>query len=136
MPEKLLAQLKGDERDRLVEDIKPQLLALKKYNYSKQITSIEKIIFTGTQPPPASSYGSANDTSNASLRFGEVSKTLPLEINSSVPTPSLTMEQNSPQSSSLPSTNVSTVDDGPAEPVGSQKQSGEQVTPEIQIETV
>lgn len=66
----------------------------------------------------------------------EASKTLPLDINSTIPTPTLTMEQNSPQSSSLPSTNVSTVDDGPADLVGAQKPIGDTATPEVRIEAV
>jgi mRNA-binding protein PUF3 len=36
---------------------------------------------------------------------------MPIEISSSAATPMLTNGQNSPQSSSLPSTNVSTIDD-------------------------
>lgn len=93
--QKLLAQLKGAERDAFVEDMKPQLIQLKKYNYGKQIAAIEKLIFLGPQP----SY------INPSLM------PMPIEITSSAPTPMLTNGQNSPQSSSLPSTSVSTIDD-------------------------
>jgi mRNA-binding protein PUF3 len=110
--EKLLGQLKGAEREQLVEDIKPQLLALKKYNFGKQIAAIEKLIFTGPAPPHGvHSYSTQNGISTQS----STTKTQPLDINSAVPTPLLTMEQNSPQSSSLPSANVSTVD-GPTDP--------------------
>lgn len=77
--------------------MKPQLIYLKKYNYGKQIAAIEKLIFTGPQP-----YVSSSVVSPA---------TLPIEINSSAPTPMLTNGQNSPQSSSLPSTNGSALDE-------------------------
>ena len=107
--EKLLAQLKGGERDSFVEDMKPQLISLKKYNYGKQIAAIEKLIFTGPQPYITPSSVIAPST-----------QTMPIEINSSAPTPMLTNGQNSPQSSSLPSTNVSTIDD-PTETASSSK---------------
>jgi len=100
--EKLLGQLKGAERDAFVEDMKPQLLQLKKYNFGKQIAAIEKLIFTGPQPP---SYNMTPSSVTPNTQ------TLPIEINSSAPTPSLTNGQNSPQSSSLPSTSVSTIDE-------------------------
>jgi mRNA-binding protein PUF3 len=96
--QKLLAQLKGAEREAFVEDMKPQLIQLKKYNYGKQIVAIEKLIFTGPQP-----YNTSAPVSTT--------QTMPIEINSSAATPMLTNGQNSPQSSSLPSTNVSTIDD-------------------------
>lgn len=128
--EKLLAQLKGAERERFVEDIKPQLLALKKYNYGKQIAAMEKLIFTS---PPAT-HRSSSYPPHLAMMASSTAQTLPLDINSSVPTPMLTMEQNSPQSSSLPSTNASTVD-GPTEPLNS-KLLAENKLPELRIESV
>lgn len=133
--EKLLAQLKGTEREAFVEDMKPQLISLKKFNYGKQIAAIEKLIFTGSQTylPPTSpiltdemmkrniqaekdksvSHAIAENDKDKS-RYGQTTQTQPIEIGSTAPTPSLTMGQNSPQSSSLPSTNVSTID-GPTD---------------------
>ncbi|KAL5319773.1 hypothetical protein ACEPPN_012830 [Leptodophora sp. 'Broadleaf-Isolate-01'] len=96
--QKLLSQLKGVDRDRFVEDLKPQLTLLKKYNYGKQIVAIEKVI----QERAPQSYNSPTSA---------VAPTMPIEIDSSAPTPMLTNGQNSPQSSSLPSTNVSTIED-------------------------
>ncbi len=125
--EKLLAQLKGDERERFIEDMKPQLIALKKYNYGKQITAIEKLISAGPQSS-SSPYINNNVAST-------VTQTMPLDINSSVPTPMLTMEQNSPESSSLPSTNASTVD-GPTKPSVTKSAMAEHGMPEVRIETV
>ncbi|BDD61790.1 mRNA binding protein puf3 [Monascus purpureus] len=43
--QKVLGQLKGVERDALVEQIKPLLSQLKKFSYGKQIVAIEKLIF-------------------------------------------------------------------------------------------
>jgi mRNA-binding protein PUF3 len=126
MIEKLLAQLKGAERDAFVEDMKPQLIQLKKYNYGKQIAAIEKLIFTG--PPPFI---------NPSSLIGPT-HTMPIEINSSAPTPMLTNGQNSPQSSSLPSTSVSTIDD-PTDSTSSGKtivEVSEKTCPEVIINGV
>jgi mRNA-binding protein PUF3 len=119
--EKLLGQLKGAERDAFVEDMKPQLLQLKKYNYGKQIAAIEKLIFTGTQ-----SYM----TPSSVLTPG--SQTMPIEISSSAATPMLTNGQNSPQSSSLPSTNVSTIEE-PAEIPGKVTGVDGKACPEVVI---
>lgn len=41
-PEKLLGQMKGADFDKLVEYIKPQLVALKKYAYGKQISAVSR----------------------------------------------------------------------------------------------
>lgn len=118
----MLTHLNGAERDRFIEDIKPQLATLKKYNYGKQIAAIEKVIFGLPTNPGAlqSPY-----TSSTAV---EPSKPLPLEIISGAPTPVLTMEQSSPQSSSLPSTNASTVD-GPTD----SKSLAEKGTSEVRI---
>jgi len=111
-------------------------LALKKYNYGKQIAAIEKLIFPSPEQPSRAQHHSTYSGPAMNMGPSEVSKTLPLDINSTAPTPMLTMEQNSPQSSSLPSTNVSTVDDGPADLVGAHKQIGVNTTPEVRIEAV
>ncbi|KAL3425466.1 hypothetical protein PVAG01_02257 [Phlyctema vagabunda] len=144
--QKLLAQLKAGERDAFVEDLKPQLIALKKYNYGKQIAAIEKLIFTGppnyapqvSEDVPKSSglvngektkqqgeKQGAKETMSYSQAAGPSMPTRPIEIDSSAPTPSLTMGQNSPQSSSLPSTNVSTVD----EPTENSTDGGQTYSP-------
>ncbi|KAI9802019.1 MAG: hypothetical protein M1825_003075 [Sarcosagium campestre] len=88
--QKLLGQMKGADYDNLVENIKPQLAALKKYAFGKQITAIEKLIGTSTT------------TSQAA--------TPPPDSSATATPPMLTMDAQSPQSSSVPSTNNSTVD--------------------------
>lgn len=100
--------------------MKPQLLILKKYNFGKQIAAIEKLIFTGPQPPTQPSAMAA--AMNMGIRensHAHAHAAPPLDVSfiSAAPTPQLTMETNSPQSSSAPSTNVSTVD-GPTESKG------------------
>jgi mRNA-binding protein PUF3 len=105
--------------------MKPQLLQLKKYNYGKQIAAIEKLIFTGPQPYIAPSLPTP------------ISQTMPIEINSNAPTPMLTNGQNSPQSSSLPSTNVSTIDDPTDAPISSKHMDhNEKPCPEVIINGV
>ncbi|KAJ5936040.1 hypothetical protein N7454_005338 [Penicillium verhagenii] len=49
--QKVLGQLKGAEREALIEEIKPLLSQLKKFSYGKQIVAIEKLIYDA---PPAS----------------------------------------------------------------------------------
>ncbi|KAL5351649.1 mRNA binding protein puf3 [Pseudogymnoascus australis] len=134
--QKLLGQLKDAERDAFVEDIKPQLMQLKKYNYGKQIAAIEKLIFVAPTGP--SSTGSHRQSvSNASAAApssygrggaaaattatgppqpqpqpqGPAAMAITIDVNSVAPTPVLTMEQNSPESSNLPSATASTVDE-------------------------
>ncbi|KAE8349325.1 armadillo-type protein [Aspergillus coremiiformis] len=48
--QKVLGQLKGEERDTLVEEIKPLLSQLKKYSYGKQIAAIEKLVADSNSP--------------------------------------------------------------------------------------
>lgn len=97
--EKLLGQLKGPDYDAFVEQIKPQLASLKKFSYGKQITAIEKLLYTST-----SQFDPSQSTSPPSQ----------LDTSAAPSPPLLTGDAQSPQSSSLPSTNTSTVD-GPVE---------------------
>jgi mRNA-binding protein PUF3 len=113
--------------------MKPQLVALKKYNYGKQIAAIEKLIFTGAQTLHQTQLAPYN--SNINPGPAAATKPLPLDTNSCLPTPVLTMEQNSPRSSSPPSTNTSTVD-GPTELANKKVGIGKTVMPEVRIETV
>ncbi|KKA18711.1 MRNA binding protein Pumilio 2 [Rasamsonia emersonii CBS 393.64] len=61
--QKVLGQVKGAQREALIEQIKPLLSQLKKFSYGKQIVAIEKLIAEPTSPasnanssttPPAS----------------------------------------------------------------------------------
>lgn len=110
--QKLLGQLEGTERELLVEEIKPQYFSLKKSGTSRQLQALEKLL--------GLSSGST------------LTKTGPngLQVDSSAPTPSLTNETNSPQSSSPPSTSASAV--GVPADDGVTKALAEGVTPQVQ----
>jgi mRNA-binding protein PUF3 len=97
---------------------------LKKYNYGKQISAIEKHVFIGALPADTNDAPPNAPTQPRDITGGE-SKTT---------TPMLTMETSSPQSSSLPSTDVSTVD-GPAGRPAKNGGSGEKEA-EVCIEGV
>lgn len=102
--EKFLSTLTGENREAVVEAIKPQLIVLKKSNYGKQIAAIEKLIYT------APSSQRASYTSKSTYAHSK-STVCPMDIVDT--TPMLTHGQNSPQSSSLPSTRGSTAGDAP-----------------------
>lgn len=89
--QKLLNQLEGAEREAFVEEMRPQFQTLRKTSTSRQLAAIDRLIYATTQTAPSKSGGSQADTSSAA------------------PTPVLTMEPNSPQSSSPPSTSASAV---------------------------
>ncbi|UKZ63598.1 uncharacterized protein TrAtP1_004825 [Trichoderma atroviride] len=86
--QKMLGQLQGEERDALVEEIKPQFYNLKKSGASRQLQALEKLLGLS---------GSKSETSTQS------------DTNSVAEVPSLTHETNSPQSNSPPSTHASAV---------------------------
>ncbi|KAK7418858.1 mRNA binding protein puf3 [Neonectria punicea] len=111
--QKLLGQLEGNERELLVEEIKPQYFSLKKSGTSRQLQALEKLL---------------------GLTSGStVTKTGPngLQLDSSAPTPSLTNETNSPQSSSPPSTSASAVG-VPADDGAIKNPATQTVTPQVQ----
>ncbi|KAL6866880.1 armadillo-type protein [Trichoderma novae-zelandiae] len=86
--QKLLGQLQGEERDALVEEIKPQFYTLKKSVASRQVQALEKLLGLG---------GTKSETSAQS------------DTNSVTEVPSLTHETNSPQTNSPPSIHASAV---------------------------
>ncbi|KAI4287016.1 MAG: hypothetical protein L6R35_003726 [Caloplaca aegaea] len=104
----LILELKGAESDNFIEVVKPQVVILKRFNYSKQVQAIEQLLYniippaqplprsTNPVPPPIDTSASAAPTP-----------------------PLLTGDGQSPQSSSIPSTNASCIG-GPA---GSRKSS-------------
>ncbi|CAD6501740.1 BgTH12-01989 [Blumeria graminis f. sp. triticale] len=98
--QKLLAQLQGVEKVAFLNDMKPQLLQLKKHNYGKQIAVIEKLLFTEIE-----------DSSLPKTCSPMKSQRFTMEIDSRVATPMLTNAQNSPQSNGRSSANISIIDD-------------------------
>ncbi|KAI0377839.1 ARM repeat-containing protein [Hypomontagnella monticulosa] len=91
--QKLMQHLEGPDRESFIEEMRPHFAALKKYSTGRQITALDRLMSASSTPlGPATSPTTPN---------------LLVEVNSAAQTPSLTMEQNSPQSSSPPSTNAS-----------------------------
>lgn len=95
MAEKLLKTLKGSELTALKDALKPQILALKKpgVNAGKHINLLENLVIDQATVPSSPTPISPGLQGNGG---------------STVPTPNLTTEPNSP-SSNLPSTNASSV---------------------------
>ncbi|THC92004.1 hypothetical protein EYZ11_008534 [Aspergillus tanneri] len=62
--QKILGQLKGAERESLVEEIKPALCHMKKYSYGKQIVAIEKLVYDSNIPSsgPLTAHTSSSTT--------------------------------------------------------------------------
>ncbi|KAI4179013.1 MAG: hypothetical protein LQ346_007293 [Caloplaca aetnensis] len=99
----LILELKGAEFDDFIEMVKPQLVILKRFNYGKQVQAIEQLLYNILPPPQPQSRHT---------------NLLPPPIDTSAsaaPTPPLlTGDGQSPQSSSIPSTNASSIR-GPAD---------------------
>ncbi|KAF3064464.1 Maternal protein pumilio [Daldinia childiae] len=87
--QKLMSHLEGPDLESFKEEMRPHFTNLKKYSTGRQNTALDRLM-------SASSAVTSPTTPN-----------LLVDVNSAAPTPSLTMEQNSPQSSSPPSTNAS-----------------------------
>ncbi|KAI1768772.1 ARM repeat-containing protein [Hypoxylon sp. FL1150] len=94
--QKLMHHLEGPDRDSFIEEMRPHFASLKKHSTGRQITALDRLM-------SASTTGSINGMSPT----GPTTPSLLVEVNSAAPTPLLTMEQNSPESSSPPSTNAS-----------------------------
>ncbi|KAK4190405.1 putative pumilio protein [Podospora australis] len=92
----LINTLQGQDKDILVNEVKPLLASCKKACQGKQIAAIDRL---------TSAINCVTPSSTAPTSPG-----LHVDINSQAPTPSLTMGPNSP-SSSQPSTSDSTIED-------------------------
>ncbi|KAL9602862.1 MAG: hypothetical protein Q9219_001557 [cf. Caloplaca sp. 3 TL-2023] len=100
----LVIELKGAEHDDFVEILKPQLAILKRYTYGKQVQAIEQLLYTTVAAPhPQQQQQQQQRPTNLVPP--------PIDTSASVaPTPPLlTGDGQSPQSSSVPSTNASSV---------------------------
>ncbi|KAL8791669.1 MAG: hypothetical protein Q9195_005752 [Heterodermia aff. obscurata] len=117
--QKLLTQLKGSEYDEFFEFIKPQLALQKRFGSGKNITAIEKVIYSSSPNGPTLH-------SNNSL-----TSSMPVPINTSAaPTPPLVLgDGSSPQSSSIPSTTASSIADVAASRKSSASNALEVLTP-------
>jgi mRNA-binding protein PUF3 len=120
--QKMLEELDmGPERQKLIDDMRVHFPALKASLTGRQASSLERLIAAteGTKSPRRSRSRSGR-AKNTSRRSSE----LRVDVNSSTPTPVLTMEQNSPQSSSPPSTNSSALGDSGVAGVAADGQKG------------
>lgn len=99
--QKLLHELEGADREAFIEDMKPHFIALKKTTTGRQIAAIDRLISAASKASVSSQPQSTTP--------GQNTPALQLDVNSPAPTPVLTMDQNSPQSISPPSTHASAV---------------------------
>ncbi|KAK8124823.1 uncharacterized protein PG998_000582 [Apiospora kogelbergensis] len=90
--QKMLKTLKGEDRASFVTHLTPEVESAKKNAPSRQVTAVEGLI---NNPDEIESTDMAQPASPG----------LQLDVNSVSPTPGLTTEHNSPDSSSPPSTN-------------------------------
>ncbi|KAK4196725.1 putative pumilio protein [Triangularia verruculosa] len=97
----LLSELQGQDRDALVNEVRPLLASIKKMCTGKQIAGVDRL---------HNAISSITPSSTAPTSPG-----LHVDVNSAVPTPNLTMGPNSP-SSSPPSTNESSVEEAIGQP--------------------
>ncbi len=107
--EKLLSQLKGADWDVFADALKPELYALKKAAGNRQTAAVDRLIdaVSDSNRPGTPEPSHASPTS------------LHVDVSSAGPTPVLTMEPNTPQSSGPPSTKASA-----AEETGDELASG------------
>lgn len=64
--EKVLGQVKGSEREMIIDEIKPLLSQLKKFSYGKQIMAIEKLIVDPNAPTVAANSSTTPPASHKS----------------------------------------------------------------------
>ncbi|KAK0732721.1 armadillo-type protein [Apiosordaria backusii] len=97
----LLSELQGQDKDVLVNEVRPLLASIKKMCTGKQIAGVDRL---------HNAINSLTPSSTAPTSPG-----LHVDVSSAVPTPNLTMGPNSP-SSSPPSTNESAVEEAIGQP--------------------
>ncbi|KAI1350459.1 ARM repeat-containing protein [Xylaria sp. FL0043] len=105
--QKMVEKLEGPERLTFASEVKAYIPILRKQGGGRQnagldrlATAVDTVFLTSDTNGSATTAGTAPSTPS-----------LAVEMNSAVPTPLLTTEQNSPQSSSPPSTSISTTDE-------------------------
>lgn len=109
--EKMLLNLDEPEREAFIQEVNLHCAELRKSSSCRQVAAIDRVI------EASSKSRHTNGASSKSAGSGPAPMTPGFQgdLNSATATPSLTMEQNSPQSSSPPSANVSTVDSAVAQ---------------------
>lgn len=111
--EKMLNFLKGEAWEAFVKEVTVQCAQIKKWGGggAKQIIAIDRLI---TEISQANAANAAN-TMPTVTTTDPSSPHVPGDAASTAPTPSLTTEQSSPQSSSPPSTDADNVEDTASE---------------------
>ncbi|KAI0194944.1 ARM repeat-containing protein [Astrocystis sublimbata] len=114
--QKLLGHIEGQEQQSFAKDLYVYVLQLKRQSNGRQNSAIDRLYqalmrVIGAAPSIRDANGSAAAPSTPDLG---------VEVGSAAPTPPLTTEQNTPQSSSPPSTNISTADEASEETDKSQ----------------
>ncbi|KAI5864670.1 ARM repeat-containing protein [Durotheca rogersii] len=107
--QKLMQHLEGPDRESLVEEMKPHFANLKKYSSGRQITALDRLMSASSTAPGGPTSGNLMNGMPVTST-GPTTPNLLVEVNSTADTPSLTMEQNSPESNSPSSTNAGVED--------------------------
>ena len=123
----MIAQLQGAEKESFAEEIKPQLMLVKKACHNnRQLMAIEKLL-AGLPDTGSTKRGSVSGPSPAS-------PSLQVDVSSAAPTPVLTMEPNTPQSSSPPSTNAGASDESVDETLKATISDTDGSGPEVRVD--
>lgn len=121
--QKFLNELRGAERARFVDELKPCVLAMKKVSTGRTVTALDKLVQLAAQTP--------GKTASTISEAPTPASSLDLDSQSAVQTPGLTGEPNTPQSSDIPSTTMSAVGDVTA---GGSKCNGDGVTAGTEVQ--
>ncbi|KAI0429196.1 ARM repeat-containing protein [Xylaria sp. FL1042] len=105
--QKMVEWLEGPEKLAFVSEVKAYIPILRKQGAGRQNAGLDRLAAA------VEAVSSTADSNGSATTAGTAPSTpsLAVEVNSAVPTPLLTTEQNSPQSSSPPSTSISTTDE-------------------------
>ncbi|GAP87434.1 putative pumilio domain-containing protein [Rosellinia necatrix] len=109
--QKLIGRLEGEEQIKFVIEIRALIPRLRGRCVGRQNAAVERLaVVTEAIAIP---QASTNNLGGGAATTGTAPSTpnLAVGVNSAVPTPPLTTEQNSPQSTSPPSTSISTADE-------------------------
>ncbi|KAI0190188.1 pumilio domain-containing protein [Xylaria flabelliformis] len=109
--QKLLSNLKGPEKAEFALELSTYIPQLKKQGTSRQNSALDRLIAaieTVLNPMASTSHTNGGGVAATSAPS---TPSLAVEVNSAVPTPLLTTEQNTPQSGSPLSTSIDTADE-------------------------
>ncbi|KAJ4325337.1 mRNA binding protein puf3 [Fusarium piperis] len=105
--QKLLKRVESVEREALKDKIRPLLDELRRSGTSKQVQAISRLLEDESESETATTPATTPASTPSATPALNTASALHVDVNSSTPTPVLTNESNSPQSSGPPSTNAS-----------------------------